>query len=73
VRTRQHGEFPSSRDIYKLIATYINSAELLVICMSFNIVCRHYGEQFASILPIWGEFLGADILVVFIIFFNKKC
>jgi hypothetical protein len=54
------------------IAIYVNSMELLVACMRFNIVCMHYGEQFASILPICGEFLGADILVVFIIFFNKS-
>jgi hypothetical protein len=37
-----------------------------------NIVCMHYGEHFESILPIF-VFLGADILVVFIIFFDKKC
>jgi hypothetical protein len=38
------------------IAIYINSTELLIVCMRFNIVCMHYGEQFASILLIWGEF-----------------
>jgi hypothetical protein len=32
----------------------------------------HYGEQFASILPIWGEFLGADILMVILLFFSIK-
>jgi hypothetical protein len=47
-------EFPSSSNI--CITIYINSTELLVVCMRFNIVCMHYGEQFASILPIWGEF-----------------
>jgi hypothetical protein len=53
------------------IAIYINSTEQLVVCMHFNIVCMHYGEQFASILPIWGEFriFGGW----YFIFLDKKC
>jgi hypothetical protein len=55
------------------IAIYINSTELLVVCMRFNIVCMVNGEQLISILLICGElsYLGIDIFVV-IIFFNKN-
>jgi hypothetical protein len=45
------------------IAIYINSMELLAVC----IVCMHFGEQFVKILPIWGEFsyfFGADIFLI---------
>jgi hypothetical protein len=42
-----YGEFPSPAISMNCIAIYINSMELLVACMRFNIVCMNYGEQFA--------------------------
>jgi hypothetical protein len=55
------------------IAIYINSTELLV-CIRFNIICMHYMASNSHRCRFGVNFriLGADILVVFIIFFDKK-
>jgi hypothetical protein len=45
------------------------------VCMHFNIVCMHYVSNLRQSRRFGVNFqiFGADILVVFIIFFNKKC
>jgi hypothetical protein len=49
MRVPGYGEFLSSSNIHELYRHLLILLELLVVCMRFNIVCMHYGEQFVSI------------------------